>query len=94
VNGVCPFCKEAVVLKQTAKEGDLIVCQACDTELEIVSLKPVELDWPLDDYDMDEDFDDYEDDLGRTRTSNPSVNSRLLCRLSYQGILPIRRAGL
>jgi lysine biosynthesis protein LysW len=62
VNGVCPFCKEAVVLKQTAKEGDLIVCQACDTELEIVSLKPVELDWPLDDYDMDEDFDDYEDD--------------------------------
>ena len=68
MNGVCPFCKETVELNRTAKEGDLIVCKACDTELEIVSLKPVELDWPLDDYDMDEDlyedddYDDYDDD--------------------------------
>ena len=31
---------------------------------------------------------------GRTRTYNPSVNSRLLCRLSYQGMLPLRRARL
>ncbi|MBN2045839.1 MAG: hypothetical protein JW757_12515 [Anaerolineales bacterium] len=61
MTGMCPFCKEAVELKKTAKEGDLVVCKACGTELEIVSLKPVELDWPLDDYDEDEDYD-YEDD--------------------------------
>jgi lysine biosynthesis protein LysW len=69
VTGKCPYCKEAVELKKTAKEGDLVVCKACDTELEIVSLKPVELDWPLDDYeDEDGDYayeyddDDYDDD--------------------------------
>lgn len=75
MNGICPFCKEVVELKKTAKVGDLVVCKACDTELEIVSLKPVELDWPLDDFedddfdyddddddDFDDDFDDWEDD--------------------------------
>ena len=72
MTGICPFCKEVVELKKTAKEGDLVVCKACDTELEIVSLKPVELDWPLDDYEEDDwdededfeddDYDDYDDD--------------------------------
>ncbi len=67
MNGICPFCKEAVELGKSAKEGDIVVCKACDAELEIVSLKPVELDWPLDDYDEDEDdddddYEDYDDD--------------------------------
>ncbi len=32
--------------------------------------------------------------LGWTRTSNPSVNSRMLCRLSYQGVSVAFSAGL
>src|SRR3712207_9477483 len=30
---------------------------------------------------------------GRTRTHNPSVNSRMLCRLSYRGRLRVRLYG-
>jgi hypothetical protein len=30
---------------------------------------------------------------GWTRTSNPSVNSRMLCQLSYRGILQMRLYG-
>src|SRR5215210_6684416 len=30
---------------------------------------------------------------GRTRTYNPSVNSRMLCRLSYRGRLRVRLYG-
>ena len=62
MSGICPFCKEAVEIKPTAKEGDIIVCAACESELEIVSLKPLELDWPLDDYYEDDDYDDDDDD--------------------------------
>ena len=60
MNGICPFCKEAINLGKSAKEGDIVVCKACEAELEIVSLKPVELDWPLEDFD--EDGDDFDDD--------------------------------
>ena len=59
MNGVCPMCGETVRLKSTAKKGDIVFCEKCDAELEIVNLNPVELDWPLDDYN-DEDF--YDDD--------------------------------
>ena len=62
VNGNCPFCKQVVELKKTAKVGDLVVCRNCDSELEIVSLKPVDLDWPLDDYEEYDDYDFDDDD--------------------------------
>jgi len=61
VTGTCPFCNEVVEIRKNAKEGDLVVCKSCDTELEIVSLKPVELDWPLEEFDEENDFD-YDDD--------------------------------
>lgn len=61
MNGVCPMCGETVRLKSTAKKGDIIYCQKCDAELEVINLDPVELDWPLYDYADDnfEDDDDY-----------------------------------
>lgn len=59
-NANCPMCNSAVRIPSNAKEGALIFCDACDAELEIVSLKPVELDWPLDDYDFESDYDEYE----------------------------------
>jgi lysine biosynthesis protein LysW len=62
MNGTCPFCKEAVEIKKTAKEGDIVICKACEAELEIVSLKPLELDWPLDDYEDDGEYDFDNDD--------------------------------
>lgn len=62
----CPMCGASVNVPTNAKEGDLVFCDACDAELEIVNLKPLELDWPLDDYDFDSDYEEYEyeDDEG------------------------------
>jgi transcription elongation factor Elf1 len=65
MQGKCPFCNGAVEVKKTAKEGDQVYCLFCDNELEIVQMKPLELDWPLDDYDDwedDEEWEDYDDE--------------------------------
>lgn len=56
--GKCPMCGAALEAPSNAKVGDLVYCDQCDAELEIVSLKPLELDWPLDDY---EDYNDEND---------------------------------
>jgi len=58
------MCGAKVSVASNAKEGDIVFCDACDAELEVVSIKPLELDWPLDDSDEDADYDydDYDDD--------------------------------
>jgi lysine biosynthesis protein LysW len=62
-NGKCPMCGAGVSVPTNVKQGDIVYCDSCDAELEVVNVKPLELDWPLDDYDYDEDFDeDYDDD--------------------------------
>lgn len=61
-NVKCPMCGASVTVAKNAKEGDLVYCDACEAELEVVSLKPLELDWPLEEYDDDFDYEDYEDD--------------------------------
>jgi lysine biosynthesis protein LysW len=60
----CPSCGESVNVGTRPKMGQRVVCQACDTELEVVWLDPVELDWPFDVEDDEEYFydDDYEED--------------------------------
>lgn len=61
--GKCPMCGAAIQVPTNSEVGDLVYCDQCDAELEIVSLKPLELDWPLDDYeDYDEDDEDMEYD--------------------------------
>jgi lysine biosynthesis protein LysW len=55
----CPSCEAKVNVGSSPKMGKRVVCPVCHTELEIVWLDPVELDWP---YDDDEDeYDEYED---------------------------------
>ena len=61
-NSKCPMCGANVSVASNAKEGDLVYCDACDAELEIVSLKPLELDWPLDDYEEFEEDDYFEEE--------------------------------
>lgn len=58
-NGKCPMCGAAITAPNNAQVGDLVYCDQCDAELEIVTLKPLVLDWPLDDYE-DYDDDDFE----------------------------------
>ncbi len=59
---VCPSCGAQVSVKGTPKIGMSVTCKSCDTELEIVWLDPLELDWPMEDEGELEDEADTVDD--------------------------------
>lgn len=53
----CPECSEDVFVDADSEQGDMVTCDECGTELEIVGLDPVELDIAdadKDDFDADE----------------------------------------
>lgn len=60
----CISCGAEIRFRGSPKMGQLVKCQNCDAELEVVWLDPVEVDWPfVDDYDdEDEDYYYYDDD--------------------------------
>ena len=53
----CPSC-DAVISAENPREGAMITCRECGTELEIISTNPFEVDFPL---DYDEDWDDEDE---------------------------------
>jgi lysine biosynthesis protein LysW len=61
----CPEC-EAEINFGTPVEvrvGDQVLCPECDIELEVISTKPLTLDYVLDDEDWDdEDWEDWEEE--------------------------------
>jgi alpha-aminoadipate/glutamate carrier protein LysW len=58
--GTCPECDAEVHVDTDADKGDMVACEECGTELEVVGLDPVELDIvEEDDLDEDEDEDEY-----------------------------------
>jgi alpha-aminoadipate carrier protein LysW len=64
---ICPECDEEVYVDADSEQGDVVTCEECGTELEIVGLDPVELDiFEGSNYDDYEDYDsngyDYDDD--------------------------------
>jgi alpha-aminoadipate carrier protein LysW len=56
----CPMCSEPIEMPDDVEFGDLVDCGECDREFEVVSLRPIELEWldkeEEDDYEKDEDF--------------------------------------
>ena len=52
----CPECSEKVFVDAESEQGDIIFCDECGTELEIVGLDPIELDI------YDDDADDFDED--------------------------------
>ncbi len=40
----CPECSEDVYVDADSEQGDIIACDECGTELEVVGLDPIELD--------------------------------------------------
>jgi hypothetical protein len=40
--------------------GQRLTCRSCNTEVEVVWLDPVELDWPYDDDGVDDEFDEWD----------------------------------
>jgi alpha-aminoadipate/glutamate carrier protein LysW len=57
--GTCPECEADVHVDTDADKGDIVSCEECGTDLEIVGLDPVELDIVEDD---EEDFDDEDEE--------------------------------
>ena len=60
--GNCPECEADVHVDIDSDKGDIVTCDECGTELEVVGLDPVELDIvEADDEDLgdDEDEDEY-----------------------------------
>lgn len=55
----CPDC-EAVISMDDPREGAKVTCRECGTELEVISVSPFEVDYPLD-YDEGRD-DDWEEE--------------------------------
>ncbi len=59
----CPECSEDVYVDAESEQGDIITCDECGSELEIVGLDPIELDIyadDIDDLDDDEEDEDFE----------------------------------
>lgn len=57
----CPECEEKVFVDADSEQGDIITCDECGADLEVVGLDPVELDLHegKNDFDDDGDEDDY-----------------------------------
>jgi lysine biosynthesis protein LysW len=43
----CPGCNNGIYIGQHPKLGDLVVCNHCYLDLEIVKLNPIILDWAV-----------------------------------------------
>lgn len=59
---VCPACNGKVNTGPKPRMGQRLKCGKCGTELEVVWLEPVEVDWPYDEDDYDDDEDEYDED--------------------------------
>ena len=57
--GTCPECEADVHVDIDADKGDVVDCEECGIQLEVVGLDPVELDVVEEDYDEDEDEDEF-----------------------------------
>jgi alpha-aminoadipate/glutamate carrier protein LysW len=57
--GSCPECEADVHVDTDVDKGEIVECEECGVQLEIVGLDPVELDIVEEDYDEDEDEDEY-----------------------------------
>lgn len=58
----CPSCGSNLSVGTTPRMGQRFSCTACGGVSEVVWLNPVELDWPLDEDDGHDAYDDYEDE--------------------------------
>jgi len=61
VKARCPECLAAIWLKEGVELWDPVTCPECHTALEIVSLRPLELDYMADWADEADELDDEEE---------------------------------
>jgi lysine biosynthesis protein LysW len=58
IKAMCPACDETILLKEQPHLDQKVRCPHCRTDLIVVEVDPLELDWD----DFDEDWDDEEGD--------------------------------
>ncbi|WP_420237299.1 hypothetical protein ACOBR2_17020 [Telmatobacter bradus] len=60
----CPECENELDIElDEVEEGDIVTCEECGTEYEVVGVEPLELARSDEDYDDDEDlFDEDEEE--------------------------------
>ena len=57
--GTCPECDADVHVDTDADKGDVVSCEECGTDLEVVGLDPVELDIVEEEFEDDDDDDEF-----------------------------------
>jgi len=58
----CLSCGAEIELKGKIEIGQIVVCDACQAEFEIVSLNPLRIDWLFVDFDDEEGEEEYYED--------------------------------
>ena len=59
----CPECENALDFEvDEVDEGDVVACEECGTEFEVVGVEPLELSRVDDDLDDDEEYDEDEEE--------------------------------
>lgn len=56
----CPECSEDVYVDAESEQGDVISCDECGADLEIVGLDPIELDLHEEGSEKDADEEEFE----------------------------------
>lgn len=54
----CPGCEGNIALSKGVKLGERIDCPECGEKLEVISLRPLELDYAFDDEDWEDSGDE------------------------------------
>jgi DNA-directed RNA polymerase subunit RPC12/RpoP len=62
ITAICPACDESIILNAEPKLEQKVRCPHCRTDLIVVEVEPVELDWDDFEDDWDDDDDDWDDD--------------------------------
>jgi transcription initiation factor IIE alpha subunit len=44
-NAICPGCRRPIILDEPIEEGDFFGCPYCQADLELVSVRPLVVDW-------------------------------------------------
>ncbi len=57
---VCPECDEEVYVDADSEQGDVVSCDECGADLEVVGLDPIELDLYEGSNDLDDDLEEEE----------------------------------
>lgn len=54
----CPECDEDVYVDADSEQGDVVSCDECSSDLEVVGLDPIELDLYEGEKELDDDLDE------------------------------------